>query len=145
MMLDIFNEENILLNQKFDNKKEAIIASGNILVNNNYVSEKYIDSMLERDERLTVYLGNNIAIPHGLVDSDKYIFKSGISFIQVPEGVMFGNDVVYIIIGIAGKNNSHIDILSKVAAIVSEEENIEKLRFFKTKKEVLDMFFNINE
>lgn len=141
-MLDILNENNILLNENFSSKEEAIIASGQVLVDNGYVYKEYIDSMLERDKKLSVYLGNNVAIPHGLYDSEPYIIKSGVSIIQVPNGVKFIDEIAYIVIGIAGKNNTHIDILSKIATIISEEENVNKIRKFKNKKDILDIFIN---
>lgn len=141
-MLDILNENNILLNESFSSKEESIIAAGQVLVNNGYVYKEYIDSMLERDKKLSVYLGNNVAIPHGLYDSESYIIKSGVSIIQVPNGVKFIDEVAYIIIGIAGKNNTHIDILSKIATVISEEENVNKIRKFKNKKDILDIFIN---
>lgn len=141
-MLDILNENNILLNESFSSKEESIIAAGQVLVNNGYVYKEYIDSMLERDKKLSVYLGNNVAIPHGLYDSEPYIIKSGVSIIQVPNGVKFIDEVAYIIIGIAGKNNTHIDILSKIATVISEEENVNRIRKFKNKKDILDIFIN---
>lgn len=141
-MLDILNENNILLNESFSSKEESIITAGQVLVNNGYVYKEYIDSMLERDKKLSVYLGNNVAIPHGLYDSEPYIIKSGVSIIQVPNGVKFIDEVAYIIIGIAGKNNTHIDILSKIATVISEEENVNKIRKFKNKKDILDIFIN---
>lgn len=64
------------------------------------------------------------------------------SIIQVPNGVKFIDEVAYIIIGIAGKNNTHIDILSKIATVISEEENVNKIRKFKNKKDILDIFIN---
>lgn len=139
-MSDVLIENNIILNANFKNKTEAIIEAGKILVNNGYVKEQYIESMIERDKDISIYIGNNLAIPHGMPDSEPYILKSGISVIQVPNGVSFGEEDAYVVIGIAGKNNTHMDILEKIALVCMEEENIEKIRTAKTKKEILDIF-----
>lgn len=137
IMSNILKESNISLNQSFQSKDDAIIAAGKILVNNGYVTKEYISSMLKRDKDVSVYIGNNLAIPHGMPESEQYILKSGISIIQVPNGIKFDDNIAYIIIGIAGKNNTHMDILSKIAVICMEEKNIQKLRNAKDKQEIL--------
>ena len=141
-MSEVLNLNNVKLNMVFDNKIEAIKYAGNILVENGYVKEDYIQSMLERDKDLSVYIGNNIAIPHGMPDSESYIIKSGISIIQVPDGVDFDGELAYVIIGIAGKNNTHMEILEKIALVCMEEENIEIIRRAKNKEDILNIFNN---
>ena len=59
----IFNEDNIRLNAAFATKEEAIRAAGQILADNGYVKEEYIDDMLKREEVVSTYIGNHIAIP----------------------------------------------------------------------------------
>jgi mannitol PTS system EIIA component len=69
------------------------------------------------------------------------VTKSGLSIITVPEGVEYGDgDVAKIVIGIAGKGDDHLDILSKISLVVSEEENVEKIVNAQTKEELLAMF-----
>lgn len=135
----IFQIENVELNKSFANKEEAIVAAGDILVRQGYVSKKYISSMLEREKLVSVYIGNHVAIPHGESNSQKEIISSGISVIQVPKGVSFGQGMTaYLIFGIAGKDNSHLEILGNIAVFCSEEENVLKLRNAKTKQEIFD-------
>lgn len=136
-MNEIFNENNIILDATLTNKKEAIETAGAILQAQGYVDAPYIDCMLQREEVLSTYIGNNVAIPHGIDGSDKYIKKSGISFIQVPEGVSYGDETAYVIMGVAGKDGTHLEILMKLAEIICEEENVQKLRTAKTKEEIL--------
>ena len=47
----IFNEDNIRLNASFATKEEAIRAAGQILVDNGYVKEEYIDDMHRKIRR----------------------------------------------------------------------------------------------
>lgn len=138
-MNDIFNENNIILNATLKDKADAIENAGKILYDQGYVEKDYIPCMHAREEVISTYIGNNVAIPHGIDGSEKYIKKSGISFIQVPEGVLYGNEPAYIVMGVAGKDGTHLDILMKLAEIICETENIEKLRNAKTKQEVLDI------
>jgi PTS system mannitol-specific IIA component len=86
-------------------------------------------------------MGNAVAIPHGTNDSKQWVTRSGLSIITVPEGVEYGDgDVAKIVIGIAGKGDDHLDILSKISLVVSEEENVEKIVNAQTKEELLAMF-----
>ncbi|WP_326717465.1 PTS sugar transporter subunit IIA [Vagococcus jeotgali] len=134
-------KEMILLNQQFDNKEDAIRASGRLLVENGCVESEYIESMIERNEMVSVYMGNFIAIPHGTDESKKYVKKSGISILQVPQGVQFGEDdtedVAMIIFGIAGVGDEHLDILQKIAIFCSNIENVIKLADAKSSEEII--------
>ena len=136
----LLREGNILLNQHFNSKDEAIKKVGELLVSGNYVKEAYIGKMLERENISTTYIGNNIAIPHGTSGSQNEILKSGISIVQIPEGVSFGDDVAKVVIGIAGKGNTHLGLLSNIAVICSDMENVDKIVNAKTKQEILKLF-----
>lgn len=145
MTNSILTKENIRLNTAVGSKEEAIRMTGSILVEKGYVEADYIEKMLEREELTTTYMGNFVAIPHGTEDSKDFVKESGISFIQVPDGVDFGaGNIVKLLIGIAGKNNEHLDILSNIAIVCSEEENIEKLVNAKTAEEILAIFEGVN-
>lgn len=141
----ILAKENVLLNASVGSKEEAIRLTGSILVDKGYVDANYIEKMLEREELTSTYMGNFVAIPHGTEDSKSFVKESGISFIQVPQGVDFGNgNIVKLLIGIAGKDNEHLDILSSIAIVCSEEENIEKLVAAKSAEEILSIFEEVN-
>lgn len=141
----VFSKENIRLNTKITSKEEAIKLTGSLLVEQGYVDADYIGKMLEREQLTSTYMGNFVAIPHGTEDSKQFVKQSGIAFIQVPQGVDFGGgNIVKLLIGIAGKNNEHLDILSKIAIVCSEEENIEKLVNATNADEVLELFEGVN-
>lgn len=139
--MSVLAKENILLNASVSSKEEAIRLTGSTLVEKGYVDASYIEKMLEREQLTSTYMGNFVAIPHGTEDSKQFVKKSGISFVQVPQGVDFGGgNIVKLLIGIAGKDNEHLDILSKIAIVCSEEENIEKLLAAKSADEILSIF-----
>lgn len=140
----IFNENNIILNKSLKDKADAIETAGTILYEQGYVEKEYISCMHQREEVISTYIGNNVAIPHGIDGSEKYIKESGISFIQVPEGVSYGTETAYIIMGVAGKDGTHLDILMKLSEVICETENIEKLRTAKTKEEILDIIGDLS-
>lgn len=70
----------------------------------------------------------------------KEILESGIVIAQYPEGVDFGDgNTAYIVIGIAGKGDEHMEILSKIALTVQYEENVERLRNAKSSEEIIEI------
>lgn len=143
MKLPVLNEKNILLNMKSEFKDEAIERAGNLLNKNGYVEKEYIKGMKEREKEITTYIGNGIAIPHGMNEYIKYIKNSGIVIIQYPEGVDFGNgNTVYLVIGIAGKDNDHLEILSKIAIICQDNQNVTNLVKSQNKKEIVQIIMD---
>lgn len=137
----ILNVNNIRLNQKFSSVDDAIRASGQILVDNGYVTPDYIDQMTERNQDLPVYIGNHVAVPHGLEDTRGAIKKTGISIIQVPDGVKFGkNEIAYVLLGLAGEGDDHLNILKVISQTLMDEANVEKIRTAKSPEEILAVF-----
>lgn len=140
-MKEILPLKNIKLGLTLADKEEAIKTAGRVLVENGYVDENYIDCMLQREEIVSTYIGSQVAIPHGVDGSQQYIKHSGLSFLQVPEGVSFGPDKeAKLLIGIAGKNDEHLEMLAKIAGLLGDEENIEKLVSAQSQEEVAALF-----
>ncbi|GGI13946.1 PTS sugar transporter subunit IIA [Gottfriedia solisilvae] len=144
MIQTVLPTDNILLNVEAKTSEEAIRLAGSVLVKNGYVEETYIEKMIEREQSLTTYMGNYIAIPHGTEESKEEVITSGISVLQIPNGVEFGNgNIVKVVFGIAGKNNEHLDLLSQIAILCSEEENVHKLIAASSKEELINMFSEV--
>ena len=139
------HKDNILLNQRVASKEEAIRLAGKLLVERGNVEPLYVEKMLEREEITSTFMGNFVAIPHGTDDAKKEVKESGISIIQVPDGVDFGSgNIVKLVFGIAGKGNEHLDILSKIAISVSEMENVEKLVAATSVESIIALFEGVN-
>jgi mannitol/fructose-specific phosphotransferase system IIA component len=126
---EVLIKESILTEQSFSSKEEATIMAGEILFKNGYVEKEYIDSMLEKLETqsFATYIGNGVAIPHGMAEGSKYVKHTGISVIQVPEGVQWNEEVAYVIVGIAANSDDHMGVLSALADAIEEEEDAKKL------------------
>ncbi|MDC1070759.1 PTS sugar transporter subunit IIA [Acidimicrobiia bacterium] len=126
---EVLIKESILTEQSFSSKEEATIMAGEILFNNGYVEKEYIDSMLEKLETqsFATYIGNGVAIPHGMAEGSKYVKHTGISVMQVPEGVQWNEEVAYVIVGIAANSDDHMGVLSALADAIEEEEDAKKL------------------
>ncbi len=140
-MSEILTPATIELGARLDSQEEAIRRAGKLLVDNGNVDERYIDSMFEREESVSTFMGNAVAIPHGTNDSKQWVEKSGLSVITVPDGVEYGDgDIAMLVIGIAGKGDEHLEMLSKIAIVCSEEENVVKIVQSQSKEELLAFF-----
>ena len=125
-------KESILTNKEFSDNKEATVAAGNLLLENGYIQKEYIQSMLEKldTQSFATYIGNGVAIPHGMSEGSKYVIDTGISVIQVPEGVDWNEEKAYIIVGIAANSDDHMNVLASLADAI---EDIEDAKFFAKK------------
>lgn len=145
MKKEILLKENIMIDLKEMSKKEAIVLAGKTLVENGYVEESYVDSMLEREKITNTYIGNGIAIPHGTGSSKKEIKESGIVVLQFKDGIDYDGEKVFLVIGIAGVNDEHLEILSKIAIALQEMETVEKIIALNDKSEIYDILLKIND
>ena len=136
----ILSEDNILLGLESESKEEAITRAGKLLVQGGYVKEAYIDAMHEREKVVTTYIGMGVAIPHGIGEAKKQIEKSGVVVLQYPNGVKFGDELAYLVIGIAGTGNEHLEILSNIATSLEDVDLVEKLNNTKNKQDILSAF-----
>ncbi len=145
-MSSIFDVQNIKLNVACASKEEAIERAGNILIERGYVDQAYLPSMMEREKIASTYMGNNVAIPHGTDESKKSVLSSGLSLLQIPEGVSFGPDKpVKLVIGIAGKDGEHMDILQQIAIVCSDQDNVDRVVNAKTEEEIIAIFSEVTD
>ncbi|GGA73576.1 mannitol-specific phosphotransferase enzyme IIA component [Salinicoccus roseus] len=130
------------MDQTAGSKEEAIEMAGRLLVQQGAVEEAYIDSMLEREKVVSTFMGNGLAIPHGTDEGKTSVIESGLSLVQVPGGVDFDGNEAKVVLGIAGKDNEHLDMLQKIAVLFSEEENAEQVINASSADEIIALFEN---
>ena len=111
---EVLRPGNIRTGLPSEPKEAAIRRAGELLAAGGYVEPGYADAMLRREESATTYMGMGIAIPHGTSDAKKCVLHSGIVVLQYPGGVAFGNEKAYLVVGIAGVGDAHLDILARL-------------------------------
>jgi len=126
--VEVLMPDSIIIGAKDDNMDDAIKRVGNLLVDGGYVERPYIDGMLEREKMTSTYIGMGIAIPHGTSGARRYIRHSGIAVVQYPQGVDFEGEMAYLVVGIAGTDDTHLEILATLSTVLGEEETLEKIR-----------------
>ncbi len=109
-------------------KYTAIRMAGEQLVARGCVRADYVDAMLAREDVVTTYIGEGVAIPHGVGSAKQFIQKTGLAVLQFPEGVPFGDELAYLVVGIAGLEEEHLPILQALATIMLDEDRIEAIK-----------------
>ncbi len=140
MDCSLLPEQSIVVGAVFADKDQAIRACGEMLAKAGHVEPDYIEAMVERDNLSTTYVGNGVAVPHGTRDSRRFVKSTGLALIQVPGGVDFGNgNVARLLVGLAAKGEEHMDLLSEIAMICADDEQLSRLLSARTSPEILDV------
>ncbi|QGU85741.1 PTS mannitol transporter subunit IICBA [Erwinia sorbitola] len=133
---------NVFLGNHATNKEQAIRFAGEQLVKGGYVEPEYVAAMLEREKLTPTYLGESIAVPHGTVEAKDRVLKTGVVFCQYPDGVHFGeepDDIARLVIGIAARNNEHIQVITSLTNALDDDSVIARLATTTSVQEVLDI------
>jgi phosphoenolpyruvate-protein phosphotransferase len=113
--------QNIRIGARAGTKNEAIRAAGQVLVESGFIEPGYIESMIGREGQANTYLGNGISIPHGMAKDRELIRATGISVVQLPEGVEWGpGKVAHLIVGIAAKSDEHLGVLAALTDVLDD-------------------------
>ncbi|MFF2092755.1 PTS sugar transporter subunit IIA [Paenibacillus sp. NPDC058174] len=138
--MNILNREKVKLNVAVADKFEAIRMAGQLLVDAGHVEPTYVEKMLERENLSSTYLGAGLAMPHGTNDSKPFIKSTGMSILVIPGGVDFGGETANLVIGLAAVGDEHMEVLSSVAVLVSEEEDMARILQAQTEEELIAIF-----
>ncbi|MFP1784338.1 PTS mannitol transporter subunit IICBA [Lonsdalea quercina] len=133
-------ENNIFLNLQADSKEQAIRFAGEQLVAGGYVEPAYVEAMLEREAMTSTYLGESITVPHGTVEAKDRVLRTGVVICQYPQGVRFGSepdDVARLVIGIAARNNEHVQVIARLTNALNDDGIIERLVETRSVQEML--------
>ena len=121
-------KKNIVLNNAPVDKETAIRTIGQMLVDSGYVTEKYVDGMVAKEDVFNTAIGNNLAIPHGIESVIGEIKNSGLAIMTYPEGIDWGDDeIVKLVIAVASAGDDHVETLGKIAMTCESEEAVEKI------------------
>ena len=123
---------------------EAIDEVGRMLVASGAVTNDYIAFMHEREATVSTYMGNFLAIPHGTNEGKDTILASALSFVRYDNPIDWGGNEVRFVVGIAGKDGGHMEVLSAIAIVFSEDDDVAKLLAAQTPAEVMEILGDVN-
>jgi mannitol/fructose-specific phosphotransferase system IIA component len=139
MMAEIVKIENIVLDMPAENHENAIRRCGKMLVDAGYAAPSYVEGMLARDRDFSTAIGNYIAIPHGAKEYKDDILETGLVVVTYPDGIDWGGQKVYLVIGIAAQGNDHLDILENIVNKLEEGDDVLALVNARDKNAVYSM------
>lgn len=148
MLSEITNETLIKLNVKAKNWEDAIRQSASVLVENNKVTEAYVDAMVATTKESGPYIviTKHVALPHARPEAGAKDIAIGIATLETP--IVFGNDendpVKYVFCLSAVDSNSHLRAMSELVELLEQEEFFRTLDNAKNAEEIIN-FIKENE
>lgn len=119
--MSIISLDTVRLGAAAGSKEDAIAQAGALLVEAGCVSPAYVEGMLAREQTMSTYLGNGVAIPHGQFESRAEVRRAGISVVQIPAGVEWEpGERAYLVIGIAATEDEHLGVLANLAEVIED-------------------------
>ena len=144
MTQEILEQQNVVAAGAATTRDDAIREAGALLVAAGAVTQEYVDSMFERENSVSTYMGSYLAIPHGTNAAKDHIMKSAVSVIRYPNGIDWNGKEVKFVVGVAGVNNEHLHILSSIAKVFTNKAQVAQLEAATTVDEVLALFGKVN-
>ena len=144
MTQSILEPQNVVAAGVATTRDEAIREAGALLVTAGAVKQEYVDSMFERENSVSTYMGNFLAIPHGTNDAKESIVRSALSLVRYADPIDWDGQPVKFAVGIAGLNNEHLEILSKIAIVFSDEDEVQKLLDAGSADEIFALLEEVN-
>lgn len=139
--MTMLSVDKVKIHAKVADKYEAIRLVGQMLVDGGHVPEEYIEKMIERENLLSTDLGGGLAMPHGTNDAKALINSTGMAILTIPEGIDFGGEEpARLIIGLAAVGNDHMEILTNVAMLVSDEGELEQILNETSPEKLVEIF-----
>jgi len=135
----ILPREAVKLGQIAVSKDDAIRQAGSLLVALGASDPSYTDGMLAREQQVSTFMGNGVAIPHGTNESRGAIKKTQLAFLQFPQGIDWNGKTCYVAIPIASNSNEHVGILSALAGVLADKDKAQRLATTTSVDEVLDL------
>ncbi|WP_019136401.1 PTS sugar transporter subunit IIA [Cellulomonas massiliensis] len=144
-MSGVLTKDLVVVSGSARTRDDAIREAGGLLVAAGAVTPAYVDAMAERERTVSTFMGNGLAIPHGTNESKGTIVRSAVSLVRYDEPLDWGGNPVRVVVGIAGKNDEHLDILGKIAVVFSDEDEARRVLDATSVDELYDVLGAVND
>ncbi|WP_312227547.1 PTS sugar transporter subunit IIA [Pseudescherichia sp.] len=134
------NNEKIQYVESVADWKEAIQIAGLPLLNEGAISQSYIEAIIRLKEEVGPYfvIAPRIAMPHARPEEGAQAL--GLSVVKLAKPVVFNADendpVDTLFMFAAPDSNSHIEMISQLAELLSDESEMEKVFNARSKEEL---------
>lgn len=146
MLNDWLKAETIHIRHDITTWREAVQASAEPLLEKGIITADYVQAIFAQHEKLGPYyvLAPGIAMPHARPEEGAIAL--GLSLLTLPHGVKFNsedNDPVYTIVMLAAPDkHSHIELISELAELFSNDGEMQKIHQAKDIKTIQDIIAN---
>jgi phosphocarrier protein FPr len=127
MTTEVLSTSAVVVGATAPDRTAAIELVGAMLVAEGCVTSEYVAEMRDREQIVSTYLGNGIALPHGTNEARSAVLRTGLAVAQFPDGVLWGDEPAHLVIGLAATSEEHIEVLSRLATILGDEELCRRL------------------
>jgi phosphocarrier protein FPr len=124
---EVLSTSAVVVGATAPDRTAAIDLVGALLVAEGCVTPDYVAEMRDREEIVSTYLGNGIALPHGTNEARTAVRRTGLAVAQFPDGVLWGEEKAHLVIGLAAIAEEHIEVLSRLATILGDEDLCRRL------------------
>ncbi|WP_162000298.1 PTS sugar transporter subunit IIA [Companilactobacillus halodurans] len=147
-ILDLLNKNQMEFEIEAESKKDVIKKMSKMFLNDGVITsiDKYVDSVMEREQMGTTGVGEGIAIPHG---KSSVVTTSSIAFAKLKTPVdwdaLDGNKVsIIFMLSIPDESESkeHLRVLSLLAQRLMDDDVIESLKQSRNKDDIINIFKN---
>ena len=109
-------------------KTAAIREATQLLAAAGCVDAAYAESMLKREAQANTFLGQGVAIPHGLGVDKALVRRNGIAILQVRDGLDWNpGQRAHLVIAIAAQSDAHITILRRLTRLIQDPARLAAL------------------
>ena len=142
---DVLTPDRVTTAPAARDRDEAIREAAGRLVAAGAVTEDYEQAMFDREAEVSTFMGNGLAIPHGTNAAKETVLGSALTVARYPEPIDWDGNEVRFVIGIAGKDGGHLEILAKIATIFADEAQVERLLAAEGDDELYAMLSEVND
>ncbi|MBQ1015583.1 PTS sugar transporter subunit IIA [Micromonospora sp. M51] len=127
-MAELLARDAIRLDERAGSRDEAISRCGEVLVEVGAVAPAYVDARLAREQSVSTYIGEGVAIPHGTLNSKESVQRDTLAVLRFPDGVDWDGFDVRVCVAIAAAGDGHVDILAQLATVLMDPAQAQRLR-----------------
>jgi PTS system mannitol-specific IIA component len=138
-LTELLAASSIRLDATATDRDDAIRQAGAALIEAGAVEPGYVDAMLERENSVSTFVGEGVAIPHGTLAGKDAVKDDAIVVLRFPDGVDWDGNPVSVAVGIAAKGNGHIALLSQLATVLLDPDKAAALRAATTADQVYEL------
>lgn len=136
--------DQILLNVRVSSKDEILELIAHHMAAKGLIAGDYSQALKGREQKVSTYLINGVAIPHGVNEAKDQVIRTGVIIVQVPDGVTWNDrgDMVHLVVGIAAKGNNHLSLLQRLTTVVMDEALVKMLVATDSREDILNALNN---